>query len=72
MEKLQNVLKEYRNKNGYNQDEIAKKLNVTQQCYANYENGSRLPDIEKLIKLADIYNTSLDLLVGRYKKTEEN
>ena len=50
--------------------EIAEKLKVTQQCYANYENGTRLPDIEKLIKLADIYETSLDLLTGRYKKDE--
>ena len=65
---IQNVLKELRLQNNYTQEYIAKYLCVTQQAYANYEKGKRLPDVEKLIMLADLYNVSLDILTGRYKK----
>lgn len=66
---IQNVLKELRLQNKYTQGYIANYLCITQQAYANYENGKRLPDIEKLIMLADLYNISLDILTGRYKKS---
>ena len=66
MAKLQNELKHYREKNNYSQEQIAQKINITQQAYSNYEKGKRLPNIEILIKLADIYEISLDLLTGRY------
>ncbi len=68
MPPIQNVLKEYREKNNYTQEYIANYLHITQQGYANYEKGKRLPDIEKLIMLADLYEISLDLLTGRYRK----
>ena len=68
MKDIQNVLKEYREKNNYTQEYIAEYLHITQQGYANYENGKRLPDIEKLIMLADLYNISLDIITGRYKR----
>ena len=67
---LQNELKYYREKYNYSQNDIAKKINITQQAYANYENGNRLPNIEILIKIADIYDISLDILTGRYTKSE--
>ncbi|MDE5558318.1 MAG: helix-turn-helix transcriptional regulator, partial [Ruminococcus sp.] len=57
-------------KYNYSQNDIAKKINITQQAYANYENGNRLPNIEILIKIADIYDISLDILTGRYTKAE--
>lgn len=71
MESIQIVLKEFRESNKYTQKEIANYLNITQQAYANYENGKRLIDIEKLIELADLYKVSLDVLSGRYKKRED-
>lgn len=67
---LQDELKHYRTKYNYSQSEIAKKIDITQQAYANYENGNRLPNIEILIKIADIYDISLDILTGRYTKSE--
>lgn len=67
---LQNELKYYRTKYNYSQSDIAKKIDITQQAYANYENGNRLPNIEILIKIADIYDISLDILTGRYTKSE--
>lgn len=67
---LQNELKRYRKKHNLSQAEIAKKINVSQQAYANYENGTRLPNIEILIKIADEYGVSLDILTGRYTQSK--
>lgn len=66
MKKLHNVLKELRKENGLKQKEIAEKIQITERTYSNYETGKREPDIETLIKIADYYKISLDLLTGRY------
>ena len=66
MKAIHTVLKEVRENRKYTQKEIAEYLSITQQAYANYENGKRLIDIEKLKKLADLYQISLDILSGRY------
>lgn len=46
------------------QKEIAKELNCTQQTYSRYENGINEIPLERIIKLALIFNTSVDYLVG--------
>lgn len=58
-------LKELRKKNNLTQVQVAKYLNTTHQTYNNYENEKYQPSIEMLIKLADLYHTSIDYLVGR-------
>ena len=68
MPELQNVLIELRKNKGLTQQQLADMLNITQQAYGHYESGKRLPDIKTLIKIADFYNISLDILTGRYKK----
>ena len=50
---------------GFTQVEIAKKINVSQQCYSDYENGKTDPDINTLVMIADILQVSIDYLVGR-------
>ena len=54
-----------RNQKKISQGEVAKLLNITQASYNRYEAGINEPNIEKLIKLADYYNVSIDYLVGR-------
>lgn len=58
-------LLELRKQNRLTQSEIAEKLYITQNGYSNYENGKTEPNIETLCKLADLYNVTLDYLVGR-------
>lgn len=60
-----NILNELRKKRGILQKEIAKELKISQQAYANYENGKRQPDIEMLSKIADYFGVSVDYLLGR-------
>lgn len=57
-------LKEIRTKQGFTQTEVAKKLGIAQVTYCNYENGNREPDISTLIKLADLFNVTIDELIG--------
>lgn len=58
-------LAEIRKNHSYKQTDLASKLNVSQQVISNIERGVTAPDIEQLKKIADIYQISLDQLVGR-------
>lgn len=49
--------------------EVAEYLNISPTLYEQYENGTELMPVEYFIKLADLYNISLDYIVGRdFKK----
>ena len=65
MQKLGEHLAALRKNRGYKQAEVAAKLNVSQQVISNIECGKTAPDISFLKKAADLYETSLDQLVGR-------
>ena len=58
-------LKEIREDKDMSQIEIANYLNVTQAQYCRYETGVNIISIEKLDKLANYYNTSIDYLLYR-------
>lgn len=70
VQELQIMLKELRKEKGLTQEQIAKELKVTQKTYSNYENGTRLPNIEMIIEIANFYKIPIDILVGRYKMNE--
>lgn len=65
MQKIGERLVELRKKRHFKQADIAEILNVSQQVVSNIERGVTMPDLEQLKTLADIYNMSLDQLVGR-------
>ena len=51
--------------NGYTQKQIAELLGVSQNTYSQYEIGVLNYPVDALIKLADLYNVSIDYLLGR-------
>ena len=57
-------LKDIREDNDLLQKQIAIILEITRQQYGLYEKGKRTIPLEKLIKLAEFYNTSIDYLLG--------
>ncbi len=61
------ALKIYRKQSGFSQEEIAEKLGVSRQAVAKWEKGESNPDIECCIKLADLYGTTIDMLVRDIK-----
>ena len=46
------------------QQQLALRLDLSQQTIYKYEHGITEPDIATLIKLADYFNTSVDYLIG--------
>lgn len=65
MQTIGKRLAEIRKSKRFKQTELAEMLNISQQVISNIERGVTAPDIEQLKKFADIYNISLDQLVGR-------
>jgi len=62
-------LKEIRKKHKLTQTEVANFLNTSQQTYSDYEKEKTQPSIEMLIKLSQLFNTSIDNLI---KENENN
>lgn len=65
MTHLGEQIAELRQDSGITQKELGKILCVTSGTISNYENGVHLPDVEKLIALADYFHVSTDYLLGR-------
>ena len=53
-----------RKRDGWTQAEVAAKLGVDRSTYAQYENGQSEPNFEMLQKLADLFRSSADFLIG--------
>lgn len=58
-------LRKCRKEKGLAQWQVAVYCNITEKAYQNYELMTREPKLEILIKIADLYEVSLDYLVGR-------
>lgn len=58
-------LKDLRDDKELKQEDIAKILETTQQQYSKYETGIQEIPTRHLMKLADLYNTSTDYILGR-------
>ena len=54
-----------RKKKNLTQAEVAKVIGHGLRAYQRYEYGEREPQLSTLLALADLYNISLDELVGR-------
>lgn len=60
----ENLIQE-RKRLGLSQEELAAKLNVSRQAVSKWETGDSVPDLPKLLALADALDSSLDALCGR-------
>lgn len=62
------VIKKYRKKAGYTQEEMANRLGVTTPAVNKWENGNSKPDIELLSPIARLLHISLDTLLSFQEK----
>lgn len=62
-------IKELRSTKKMTQAEFAERLGVTKSAVSSYENGSRLPSYDILIKIARIFKVSTDNLLGYSTKS---
>ncbi|MBR5264218.1 MAG: helix-turn-helix domain-containing protein [Clostridia bacterium] len=64
MNYLSQNLKILRMKNNFTQEDVADYLNITPQSVSKWERGETYPDITLLPALANLFETSIDLLMG--------
>lgn len=60
---LGSQIKKYRNDLSLSQDALAQKVYVSRQTISNWENDKSYPDVNSLILLSNVFNTSIDNLV---------
>lgn len=60
---LADNLRRLRTEYDYTQTQISQKLNISRQAYSNYETGKRIPDLDILFRIANIYHVTLDELI---------
>lgn len=65
MEHFQKALIEQRKLNNLTQRQVASALKISQPSYIRYEKGQAEPSLENLVKLADLFDVSVDFLLGR-------
>ena len=58
-------LKLFRRSKDWNQDKLAELLNISAKTVSHWETGYSEPSISQLILLADLFDISIDELVGR-------
>lgn len=58
-------LRELRFRYGLTQNELAEIIGISQKSYSHWETQKTEPSFENLIKLADLFEVSLDYLLGR-------
>lgn len=68
MSELSNKLTNLREQKGWTKTYVANKLGISNLgTYANYEYGTREPDLQMLTKISDIYGVTTDYLLGNNK-----
>ena len=61
---LSENLRKYRMEKGYTQEEVAQVLGITPQSISKWERAESFPDITFLPAIANLYETSIDALIG--------
>ena len=65
MAHLGELIAELRQDKGLTQKELGDILCVSSGTISNYENGVHLPDVDKVIALANFFHVTTDYLLGR-------
>lgn len=61
-------MKKFREKAGYTQQQVSDSLNIDRSTYAYYESGKTIPDLNTLVKLAEIFKIPLGMLLEKEQK----
>ena len=49
-----------RKKNGWSQEELAEKMNVSRQAVSKWESAQTVPDLEKILQLSGLFGVTTD------------
>ena len=65
IDKFSTRLKQLRLNKGLRQEQVAKLIGVNKSAISTYENDTRQPSFEILVRLANLYRVSTDYLLGQ-------
>ena len=65
-------LKSLRTECNYTLQDVANYLSVNKATISYYEQGKRVPSFNNLLKLSELFNVSLDYLLGHDSKIKED
>ena len=54
---------ELRKKNGWSQEDLAEKMDVSRQSISKWEGAQSIPDMNKILKLSEVFSVSTDYLL---------
>ncbi len=60
-----------RKKNGWSQEELAEKMNVSRQAVSKWEGAQTIPDLEKILQLSLLFGVTTDYLLKDEIEDEE-
>lgn len=60
-----------RKKNGWSQEELAEKMNVTRQAVSKWESAQTIPDLGKVLQLSELFGVTTDYLLKDELELEE-
>lgn len=63
-----NIILELRSQKGWSQDELAEKVFVTRQAVSRWENGETVPNTDTLKLLSQLFDVSINTLLGSPRK----
>lgn len=66
------VLRRLRRQEGMTQPQLAQRLGVSRSTISMYERGEREPDFALLQRIADLFQTDTDQLLGRTAPVEDD
>ena len=52
-----------RKQRGWSQEELAQQLSVSRQSVSKWESGASVPDLDKILKMSEIFDVSTDALL---------
>ena len=68
---LADKIAELRKKNGWSQEELAGQLGVSRQSVSKWESAASIPDLDKILKLSELFGVSTDYLLKDSGEPEE-
>lgn len=60
---LAEKIMQLRKKNGWSQEELAEKLNISRQSVSKWESGASIPDLDRIVALSALFGISTDYLL---------
>lgn len=68
--KVENRIAELREQRGWTQEELSNTIGISRAALSHYEKSRRKPDFTTLTQLADVFQVSIDYLIGRNPQTQ--